>query len=62
MSVGDGSSDDEAKWEEQQIKKAVKLSQVTLAFLNTGSCFLLVGKSLSGVWLYLFLPSHERGF
>ncbi|XP_058691612.1 intron Large complex component GCFC2 isoform X2 [Poecile atricapillus] len=26
-SVGDGSSDDEAKWEEQQIKKAVKLSQ-----------------------------------
>ncbi|XP_041888787.1 intron Large complex component GCFC2 isoform X2 [Corvus kubaryi] len=27
VSVGDGSSDDEAKWEEQQIKKAVKLSQ-----------------------------------
>uniref|UniRef100_U3JG00 GC-rich sequence DNA-binding factor 2 n=1 Tax=Ficedula albicollis TaxID=59894 RepID=U3JG00_FICAL len=25
--LGDGSSDDEAKWEEQQIKKAVKLSQ-----------------------------------
>ncbi|TRZ23879.1 hypothetical protein HGM15179_003231 [Zosterops borbonicus] len=27
VSLGDGSSDDEAKWEEQQIKKAVKLSQ-----------------------------------
>ncbi|XP_050171371.1 intron Large complex component GCFC2 isoform X2 [Myiozetetes cayanensis] len=27
--VGDGSSEDEAKWEEQQIKKAVKLSQET---------------------------------
>uniref|UniRef100_A0A8C0TYG3 GC-rich sequence DNA-binding factor 2 n=1 Tax=Cyanistes caeruleus TaxID=156563 RepID=A0A8C0TYG3_CYACU len=27
VSVGDGSSDNEAKWEEQQIKKAVKLSQ-----------------------------------
>ncbi|XP_031959998.1 GC-rich sequence DNA-binding factor 2 isoform X3 [Corvus moneduloides] len=27
VSVGDGSSDYEAKWEEQQIKKAVKLSQ-----------------------------------
>ncbi|XP_032538810.1 GC-rich sequence DNA-binding factor 2 isoform X2 [Chiroxiphia lanceolata] len=29
VSVGDGSSEDEAKWEEQQIKKAVKLSQET---------------------------------
>ncbi|XP_059698975.1 intron Large complex component GCFC2 isoform X2 [Haemorhous mexicanus] len=27
VSLGDASSDDEAKWEEQQIKKAVKLSQ-----------------------------------
>ncbi|XP_062344419.1 intron Large complex component GCFC2 [Cinclus cinclus] len=27
VSLDDGSSDDEAKWEEQQIKKAVKLSQ-----------------------------------
>ncbi|KAM7060976.1 intron Large complex component GCFC2 [Acridotheres tristis] len=27
VSLGDGSSDDEARWEEQQIKKAVKLSQ-----------------------------------
>ncbi|RLW12241.1 hypothetical protein DV515_00000648 [Chloebia gouldiae] len=33
-SLGDASSDDEAKWEEQQIKKAVKLSQVTYAFLT----------------------------
>lgn len=44
MSLGDGSSDDEAKWEEQQIKKAVKLSQVTHAFLTIGNCFLLIGK------------------
>lgn len=39
--MGDESSEDEAqmKWEEQQIKKAVKLSQVTHAFLTIGRCF-----------------------
>lgn len=46
MSVSDESSEDEAqmKWEEQQIKKAVKLSQVICVFLTTESCFLLIGK------------------
>nr|XP_041570924.1 intron Large complex component GCFC2 isoform X2 [Taeniopygia guttata] len=38
VSLGDASSDDEAKWEEQQIKKAVKLSQVTYAFLTIEIC------------------------
>lgn len=46
MSVSDESSEDEAqmKWEEHQIKKAVKLSQVISAFLTTESCFLLIDK------------------
>lgn len=45
MSEGDESSEDEAqiKWEVQQIKKAIKLSQVMHAFLTPGSCFLLIG-------------------
>lgn len=55
MSLGDGSSDDEAKWEEQQIKKAVKLSQVTHSFLNIGSCFLLLGIEYCSIAV---LPSH----
>lgn len=63
MSVSGESSEDEAqiKWEEQQIKKAVKLSQVTYAFLTTGSCFLLTGKrACSGVLSYL-LPAFLLG-
>lgn len=59
MPVGDESSEDEAqmKWEEQQIKKAVKLSQVTHAFLTLGRCFLLIGKTAcSGIQSYL-LPA-----
>lgn len=60
MSVSGESSEDEAqiKWEEQQIKKAVKLSQVTHAFLTT---VLLTGKrAFSGVLSYL-LPALLLG-
>jgi len=44
--VSDETSEDEAetKWEEQQIKKAIKLPQVICAFLTVEICFLLIGK------------------
>lgn len=63
MSESDESSEDEAqiKWEEQQIKKAVKLSQVTHAFLTIGRRVLLIGKrTCSGVLSYL-LPALSLG-
>lgn len=62
MSVSDGSSEDEAqiKWEEQQIKKAVKLSQVTHAFLTTGNSFLVIGKRVCVEYCHL-LPALSLG-
>jgi len=59
----DESSEDEAqiKWEEQQIKKAIKLSQVMHAFLTIGRWFLVIGKrACSGLLSYL-LPALSLG-